>query len=374
MSLTGWALPTLLAVLAGALLVLVVTGRPRARRRQLRVAATALEVIVMNLVTVLFAGVLLNDQYVFYVDWQDLFSNGAPQQIVAHGATGRSAADTKLGGTTIDWAAVPATLPPLPAPGARLQSYVVTGQDSGIRSTVLVYLPAGYDPRRARAYPVIEALHGFPGAPRTWFTINVPGILDAATAARKVGPSILVIPQIDTPPSLDSECVDPSNPSSAYPHVETWLQHDVPTFVATHFHVQHLRSAWATMGYSYGGWCAAMLAMRHPTIFGGAIVLSGYFRPDFSPDYVPLSPAAERAYDLIALERRSPVPVALWVLTSKGDPFSYTTSAAFFKAVRRPTSLTVELLQNGGHRYGVFVPHVPAALAWLGASLRGFSP
>jgi hypothetical protein len=52
-----------------------------------------------------------------------------------------------------------------------------------------------------------------------------------------------------------------------------------------------------------------MAAMLHPSQFGGAIVMGGYFRPDFGPKYEPFAPgsAADHRYDLVDLARKAPI-------------------------------------------------------------------
>ena len=120
------------------------------------------------------------------------------------------------------------------------------------------------------------------------------------TSQHRMAPSIVVVPRIDTPASLDTECV---NGGPGQPQTDTWLAHDLPAWTVNHFRVERKRTSWATVGYSYGAWCAASLAMRHPDVFGAAVVLLGYFRPDFSAAYDPLSTDGLRNYDLVALAR-----------------------------------------------------------------------
>jgi hypothetical protein len=130
------------------------------------------------------------------------------------------------------------------------------------------------------------------------------------------------------------------------------------------------------MGLSSGGWCAAMVAMLHPAQFGGAVVLGGYFRPIFDPADEPFGatdPLARR-YDLVALAKNAPPPVALWVETSHADPVSYGTSTALLKAAHAPLSVTATVLKDAGHRIGIWRGLLPGALGWLGATLPGFRP
>ena len=55
------------------------------------------------------------------------------------------------------------------------------------------------------------------------------------------------------------------------------------------------------MGYSAGAWCAGMAGVLHPDVFGGVVMLSGYFSPDFAdaPPW-PAGSAPAKRYDLAA--------------------------------------------------------------------------
>jgi hypothetical protein len=115
--------------------------------------------------------------------------------------------------------------------------------------------------------------------------------------------------------------------------------------------------------------------MLHPAQYSAAIVMSGYFRPEFGPlyeAYPPSSPLAKR-YDLIALARRGTTPVAIWLLTSHADPGSYASSAAFLRATRAPMAVEATVLQHAGHRMSLWQGQLPATLTWLGGNVPGFS-
>ena len=114
------------------------------------------------------------------------------------------------------------------------------------------------------------------------------------------------------------------------PQVETWLTRDVPDWVGQHFRVIPNRNAWATIGYSAGGFVAAMATVLHPAQYGAGIVLGGYFRPEFGPFYEPFTATSPlgRYYDLPRVAAHRPPPVSLWVETSHADPLSYTSSAS----------------------------------------------
>ncbi len=374
-TLTGRALPLLLGALAVGLFVLVVIGRPRPTRRGPRMLTRGAEVLVLNLVVVLGAGVVLNDQYDFFVSWSDLAGPSAPPATHTAGATPHAAVTARPLGPGLARLRTPAVLPPLPQPGARIQTYAVTGAASGVQGTVLVVLPAGYNPTSARVYPVIEAFHGYPGVPLSAeHALQLPGTLDAAVRRHEIAPSIVVIPQTDNPNRLDTECMNA--PVGHGPQVETWLSHDIPDWVVHHFRVARTRTSWASLGYSLGGWCSAMIGMRHPDIFGAAVVFMGYFHPEFLPTYDPLAPGSPAAlsHNLVRLAATAPPPIAMWVMAAKNDRRAFPTTEAFIKAARAPLSVTSLIESSGGHTVGQVPPLLPKAMTWLSGVLAGFHP
>ncbi len=374
MDLTDGAFLVVLGIIAIALLGMLVAGVPGGRSAWTAGIARGVEAVTFSLVVVLFAGAALNDQYLFYVSWSDLFTGSATSTSAQAGANVRAALAANVRGPGFSRMSAPTAYPPLPDPGGQLQTYVVTGARSHVRGQVLVYLPAGYQPSAARRYPVLLALHGFPGTPMSVVgAIHLADTMDSLVASHAIAPSIIVAPQIDTPRSLDTECINDSVPTG--PQTETWLAQDIPAWTMAHFPVQSQRTGWAVLGYSMGGWCSAMVAMRHPDLFGASIAFQGYFRPDFS-SYEPMPPGskAARGYDLVRLARTSPPPLAMWVLTSRPDGLSYPSTSLFLRNVRPPLAVTSVVLQNGGHRASVWIPFVGNALRWLGQTMPGFRP
>jgi hypothetical protein len=81
-----------------------------------------------------------------------------------------------------------------------------------------------------------------------------------------------------------------------------------------------------------------------------------------------------RGYDLVRIAQTSPPPVSMWVLTSREDPLSFTTTSKFLSVARPPLDVTATVLAHGGHRDSVFTPYLPGALSWLGQTMPGFRP
>src|SRR6476646_10085733 len=355
MAITDVSLLVLLGLVALVLFGLVVVGVPRVEHPLASRASRGAQVIALNLVVVALCGAALNDQYVFYSSWSDMLGSRSAHLLLHHGGTAREAVAGHVTGPGLSGDVPAGALPPLPQPAARMQSYTVVDQRSTAEGQVLVYLPVGYDPTSPRTYPVMLGLHGFPGGPRSFARLNILSTIDQLTAEHRLAPSIVVIPRIDTPASLDTECV---NGLPGEPQTDTWLSHDIPAWTLHHFHAQTARTSWATIGYSYGAWCAASLSLRHPDVYGASIVLLGYFRPDFGAGYDPLNTATLAGYDLVNIVKKAPPPVAMWVLTSREDTLSYPTTSKFLSVARRPLDVTATVLAHGGHRDAVFEPYL----------------
>jgi enterochelin esterase-like enzyme len=370
-------LPFLVLVLAITVAALVWGAVRPPRRRGARAVAARLGVqVLVSALVVLSVATVLNRQNEWYASWGDLFGSSTPVvKTNAGGAAPQAALSQEPTGPGLP-TPTQRQLPPLPSPGQRVQVFTVTGQASGLTGKIMVSLPAGYeDPANAgKDYPVIVAFHGYPGAPDVWMQgVNLVPSLDTLAGQRTIHPVIVVAPQIEFPAGADTECV---NGGSGQPQVETWLAKDVPDALATHLRVARDRTAWATLGFSSGGWCAAMVTMLHPDVFGAGVILGGYMSPIFGNAYVPFhaSDPAGKRYQLVALASSAPPPVALWLQTSKADSLSYSSSAALLKAARPPLSIQSQVELNAGHRITVWADAVPTALAWLGATVKGFHP
>lgn len=370
MSLTGDALLVVLALLVVTLFALLVAGRPRLPGRGAAMATRAAGLVVLNLGVLAFSGALLNDRFGFFVSWADLLGARSPVTVTHHGATAREALRVHLGQNLAAAGHGPSAT--LESSSPRVQTYVVRGPASHVTGQVEVLLPVGYAASSSRTYPVIEALHGYPGTAASWLRgMDLRQTVDRLVGQRSLAAPLVVMPQVNAPYAVDTECVD--GPAGT-PQMETWLARDVPDFVAGHFHVRRDRADWAVAGYSEGGWCAAMVGLRHPGVFGGALVFSGAFRPEFSPAYQPFGSSPPAGYDLPALVAHRPPPVAMWIQSSKRDGYSYPQTVAFLRAVHPPLSVTTDLLKTGGHRVMLWAGELPTALRWLARSLPGFRP
>lgn len=377
MSLTGPIFLDGIVVLTVAAFVGVIVLWPRLTgRTPWHVAGRAAALLVVNVMVLLTAATQLNATYLFFASWADLggaLGGHLAQTALHRGGDERHAADVAVAGPTATVAAHPV------APGRTSSSspvqYVVHGAASGLTGTVLVQVPPGYASAPAtQRYPVLEAFHGYPSEPASWVDVfHLPSLVDREAGRHALRAPLVVMPELEFPPGTDTEGVD-GGPGQ--PQVETWLTRDVPSWLGQHFRVVADRSSWATIGYSAGGYDAAMATVLHPAQYGAGIVLGGYFHPEFGPFYEPFaadSPAGRR-YDLTRAVADQRPPVSLWLETSHADQLSYHSSAGFLHATRPPTAVHAVLLQNAGHRDSVWVALLPEALRWLGQNVQGFRP
>jgi hypothetical protein len=334
--------------------------------------------VLVNVLVLLTAATQLNSAYLFFASWADLqgaISGHIVQTGLDRGGAAALAPNVAVRGEAAKVAAhVPVLLQRVGANG--LLSYTVHGALSGLSGTVLVQLPRDYTSAATstQRYPVLEAFHGYPSVPLNWVKVfDIGHAIDQQVQAHTLHPTLVVMPQIEMPRGLDTEGV---NGGPGQPQVETWLTRDVPDWVAQHFRVIANRNAWAAVGYSTGGFDAAMSTILHLAQYGAGIVLGGYFRPEFGPFYEPFSATspAGRRYDLPRVVAHHAPPVSLWVETSHADAVSYSSSARFLRSTKSPMAVHGVVLQNAGHRDWVWIALLPQALRWLGTNVHGFQP
>lgn len=346
--------------------------------------------LAVTVLVVLTVGVGLNRQYDWYANWSDLgsaFSNSVPAADVqvagavpsaaaaGHLAGGADAVTGNQAGGVLDSAAS-LGLRADPGRWGQYKTFTVPGPISGHSGQVTIWFPTGYGSQvQARhRFPVVEAFHGVPGSPLqlTSAYVNIGVTLSGQVAAGHLRDAIVVMPDY-TPHGVDTECV---NGTGTGPRMEDWLTKDIPDWVDTHIRVDRDRGSWATLGFSGGAWCAAMSAMLHPETYAAGISLDGYFQPTFERPYIPFRTGSAEAqrYDMVRLAHTAPPRVALWILTSKTDGLSYSTTRQLLANARAPLSITAEVLATGGHRTSLWKPFLPRTMQWLGTNLAGFAP
>lgn len=321
MGLTSWPLAVLVTVVAVGVLLGSTFWVPRVLQRRARVglAGVALQglAVLLSIVMMLATtAVWVNREAGAFPSWSSLLSGpgavsreevgAAPSTVLASAAARKRLQHAQempvppelqapsIPGTS----ALPAHEAPPSADDAGTWLRVQVPSDAGVpQPAVDIRLPAGYFEHPEARYPVITAFSGIPGSPLAFRrAFDLGPRLQQLAADGQMREPIVVIPDV-YPGHSDTECVDRSDGGPRY---ETWVARDVTGWVRDHLRVIDDPAAMATLGYSAGGWCAAMFAVKYPQLWGSAVVLSGYFRPVHPAGQEWTAPGDPR-YDLPAI-------------------------------------------------------------------------
>jgi len=257
----------------------------------------------------------------------------------------------------------------LPAHGVVLLVTIPPRQSHFSARAAQVYLPPAYFAHPRPELPVIELLHGTPGTPADWTRGGEADLTADAWAHRHHGfAPIIVMPDVNGGFFNDTECVNGRRGAA-----ETYLVDDVRHAIVTNFGARPDRGGWEIAGLSEGGYCATMLALRHPGEFAAAANFSGNdhatvdggLRRLFGGSRLDAEIAA-RAYDVPALLDnwgRAPRP-ALWFSCGRSDPMLRRLGNDASTAGRAGFDTTVVAL-GGRHDFRVWKTSFEDALPWL---------
>ncbi|KQX65707.1 esterase family protein [Angustibacter sp. Root456] len=379
MSLLGRPLLVLLTLLAVGLPVATALVWNRlGRRRVVRWSARTALLVVTQLSAVLVAGAALNDYGYFYGSWSELFAAGASSAPVrTSGGPSRTAA---AGGPAVVStsgirivADVGARTPAQWARVGRTLAVRIFGAASQLASPAYVWLPPQYfAPGRARAFPAVEVLGGYPGSALGLVRhMDYPGAVLAEVGAHRAAPVVLVMLRPAVVYPRDTECTN----VPAGPQVETFLAQDLPAAIDAGLRVRP--TAWGVMGDSTGGYCATKITMDHFDRFRAGVALSGYFTALHDRTTGDLWGGSSTLRHLNDLEWRlrhqPPPPTSLFIAISRDErgPNGYADTRRFLALVHRPLQVTTMVLASGGHNFGSWGREMGPAIDWLSARLGG---
>ena len=265
------------------------------------------------------------------------------------------------------------------APGegrGRLVSLSMPGTVSGVYGRdALVWLPPQYDdPQyRTRRFPVLELLHGDPGGPRSWTNgLHLVAVLDRMYAGGASPPMVVVMPDVNGG-FHGQQCLN----AVAGPKLDTYLTNDIPAGLADQVRVFPPGRRWAVGGLSEGAFCAARLALRDPTAFGGVAVMDGYFHPSLTsalrhPLYgVSKVPARDDPTVMLRATRAgSPLP-AFWIMAGTGNAQDYHDAISFATLVGRREDLRFLTIIGGKHTTPAWRAALPDLLRWSADTVNG---
>jgi enterochelin esterase-like enzyme len=238
-------------------------------------------------------------------------------------------------------------------------SFTVQGRASHLTMPVYAYLPPGYQAGTGH-YPVIEALHGYPGSPLQWIKkLDAAQILDTEIGAGRMAPTIVLFPYQTPNPRLDTECTN----LVGGPQTETFLTVDVPAFARAHLRVT---DSWGLTGYSAGAYCASDLLLRHPTEYAAAASLSGYADPGIAVG----NGTEHTGYNEMWRLTHLPIPaVALYLACAKTDKGALRGTRALARTARAPMSVTTAYVNGGGHNQATWRAMEAPSFDWLSSWL-----
>ena len=234
----------------------------------------------------------------------------------------------------------------------------VTGDHREVR----VYTPAVARPDQL---PVVYLLHGEPGGASDLCNPSAGDSLAAAFSSG-VQPFVVACPDGNDDDFDDTEWADSVDGRS---QVETFVTG--PLIAAVEGAHPRPRGLRAIGGFSMGGFGAAMLALRHPNLYGQVVTLAGYFTIDDPDGIFGDDPAVESAYnptDLVAL-----APRMRWLLIeATEDDLDLTAHASEpYAALLREHGATVDLRRTpGAHQVEWADAQLPAVAMFLAAGWK----
>lgn len=158
---------------------------------------------------------------------------------------------------------------------------------------VRLLLPANYEAKPRRRYPVVYLLHGTNGGAADW---TVKGDAERTTAGL---PLIVVMPDIGLNDNGGGFCTNWVN-GGAYglPEWETFHITQLIPWIDQNLRTIPARKARAIAGLSQGGFCSTSYAARHPDLFSTVLGYSGAPDIAYSPDVVVGSTAIINALEV----------------------------------------------------------------------------
>jgi enterochelin esterase-like enzyme len=352
--------PVLALAVAGAVLPVVAVawlarrrtngvppGRSMSGWRARSVLTRVVPMVVLVLCAQLFAMTALalrvNDVYLFYTSWADLFGRVSQgSAIQTGGLVGQGQGAVRL--------------------------MTVPSRDTGSQHQVLVWLPPEYSlPRyRDHHFPVVLFLTGQPSTPQTAFRhFSFARKAMEAISSQHVPPFVAVFPTLMISPPRDTECTDvPGGPKA-----ETWLAKDVPRFVTEHLRVSRPGKAWTTMGWSTGGFCSAKLVTSHPSEFGSAVAFGGYFQPVEDKTTGSLFGgrkhlALHNSPAWLYVHRGGLRGSRMLLIAGQQDKQTWRATSQMIRIASGDPSVAHIAFPQGGHNYRNYASYLPDALAW----------
>ena len=135
-----------------------------------------------------------------------------------------------------------------------------------------VYLPKGYDPNRAEAYPLLFLLHGGGGTESSWLNNGAANILDNVIAEGKMEPTVVIMP-------------NGSNFSWKRDNIVNSIENEILPYATNHYNVSKDVNRRAMAGLSMGGATVMYTLINRPELFNYYTAMSAPWTKDITLDF-----------------------------------------------------------------------------------------
>jgi enterochelin esterase-like enzyme len=240
---------------------------------------------------------------------------------------------------------------------------------SATTENIDIYTPPGYDPTGSRRYPV---LYEAPFDYGLWdSSVNIRVALDTMIDRGTVPAMIVVFINAWRAPIYDTECADSVDGRQWF---DTFNSKTVVSYVDSSYRTIAKSDARAFTGFSAGGYCAAILPLRHPEVFATSIPISGYFRAGegdasaklpFGGDAAALAAASPMVVVATRLRVGELAGLFFIVVAKPSEPFFGTEAVEFEQLLATEGYDYVAVNSKLGHGWNQVRQELPGALeAW----------
>ena len=253
----------------------------------------------------------------------------------------------------------PFLINPTPAsaitPGTLIHLKVASPEtDDPIRDVWVWTPPLGN--RERSTLPVVYMLHGWPGSPSSMISGIVKPL--AATFAKGAKPFIAVFPDGNAVTHADSEWADSYDKKAM---IETWITKKVIPVVES----DQVRSnkERAIVGFSMGGYGAAIIGLHHPELFTQIATLAGYFITDDLTDAFGSITAIHAPSTYLKRANKF-----TWFLAEGKDDYTVPIrgqAVSWASKLKKVKANYVIQRPSGGHSFSFVAAEMPLVARWL---------
>ncbi|MST34360.1 hypothetical protein GHK86_16740, partial [Acidimicrobiaceae bacterium USS-CC1] len=165
-------------------------------------------------------------------------------------------------------------------PGGQFGPVMIPAAGAGfVPAESYVWLPPDFNRVPHTHLPVVVTLTGIPGTAQDW--ARAGGAIDASTAwADTHGGQAPVVVMVNENGRAghDTECLD-SREGQAF----RYLTQAVPTWITRVLGIHLAPQRWGLIGFSEGGTCSLLLAVKDHDLYGRFLDIAGDAAPDYGP-------------------------------------------------------------------------------------------